>query len=157
MAETLQSHLSHPVLSFYRAQHLGQSWLISLTTVLDSCALLIAGGDGLPREQARLTYRVGLRLLRDLTNALGILVDPRCRMRLTKDELPDLHAALESSGIISSLGPVAETKLLRLVHRYDVYLFALSAWLVVPLPSWIPLKERCSETEASEGPGASND
>ena len=38
MAEILQSHLSHPVLSFYRAQHLGQSWLVSLTTVLDSCA-----------------------------------------------------------------------------------------------------------------------
>jgi hypothetical protein len=26
MAENLQSHLSHPVLSFYRAQHWGQSW-----------------------------------------------------------------------------------------------------------------------------------
>ena len=27
MAEILQTHLSHPVLSFYRAQHWGQSWL----------------------------------------------------------------------------------------------------------------------------------
>ena len=77
MAETLQSHLSHPVLSFYRAQHWGQSWLVSLTTVLDSCALLIVGGEGLPAAQARLTYRMGLRLLKDLTDALGIAVDPR--------------------------------------------------------------------------------
>jgi hypothetical protein len=28
MATTLQSHLSHPVLSFYRGQHWGQSWLV---------------------------------------------------------------------------------------------------------------------------------
>ena len=70
MAEILQSHLSHPVLSFYRAQHWGQSWLVSLTTVLDACALLIAGGDGLLAAQARITYRMGVRLLKDLTDAL---------------------------------------------------------------------------------------
>ena len=40
MAEIYQSHLSHPVLSFYRAQRWGQSWLVSLATVLDSCAPL---------------------------------------------------------------------------------------------------------------------
>jgi hypothetical protein len=62
MAEILQSHLSHPVLSFYRALHWGQSWLVSLTTVLDVCALLIAGGEGLLEAQARITYRMGLRL-----------------------------------------------------------------------------------------------
>ena len=82
MAEILQSHLSHPVLSFYRALHWGQSWLVSLTTVLDVCALLIAGGDGLLTAQARVTYRMGLRLLKDLTDALNLKVDPRCRMRL---------------------------------------------------------------------------
>ena len=55
MAETLQSHLSHPVLAFYRAHRWGQSWLVSLTTLLDSSALLIASGDGLLAAQARLT------------------------------------------------------------------------------------------------------
>ena len=70
MADILQSHLSHPVLCFYRAQHFGGSWLISLTILLDTCALLIVGGDGLAREQARLTYRLGLLLLADLTSAL---------------------------------------------------------------------------------------
>ena len=50
MAEILQSHLSHPVLSFYRAQHWGRSWLVSLTTLLDSCAMLIVGWRGTPRR-----------------------------------------------------------------------------------------------------------
>ena len=31
MAEILQSHLSHPVLTFYRPHHWGHSWLVALT------------------------------------------------------------------------------------------------------------------------------
>ncbi|HKI38739.1 MAG TPA: potassium channel family protein, partial [Gemmataceae bacterium] len=45
-AELLESHLSYPVLSFYRSQHDNQSWVAALTAILDTSALLIAGGDG---------------------------------------------------------------------------------------------------------------
>jgi len=153
MAETLQSHLSHPVLSFYRAQHWGQSWLISVTTVLDSCALLIVGGAGLPAEQARLTYRMGLNLLEDLTEALGLTVDSRCRIRLAEADLPALIAATEAAGLTLTLGQGATAELLRLVRRYDVYLVALSTWLVVPLPSWTPSPDERDETEAAKQQG----
>jgi hypothetical protein len=157
MAEILQSHLSHPVLSFYRAQHLGQSWLVSLTTVLDSCALLIAGGGGLPAVQARPTYLMGIRLLEDLTHALGIAVDPRCRPRLSEDDLPALIAASEGAGLGLTLGPGENSELLRLVRRYDVYLLALSEWLVIPLPSWIPPKAAGQEPDVPPEPGRWDD
>jgi hypothetical protein len=137
MAETLQSHLSHPVLAFYRAHHWGQSWLVSVTALLDLSALLVAGSDGLHAAQARITYRMGLRLLQDLTDALNIRVDPECRLRLTDDDLDTLHAVLKASRLALTLGPEASNKLLRLVRRYDVYLLALSEWLVIPLPAWI--------------------
>src|SRR5262249_55504278 len=39
-AELLESHLTYPVLSFYRSQHDNQSWLAALTAILDTCALL---------------------------------------------------------------------------------------------------------------------
>jgi hypothetical protein len=126
------------VLSFYLAQHSGQSWLVSLTTVLDTCALLIAGGDGLLEAQARVTYRMGIRLLKDLTDALSLSVEPQCCVRLTKAELPVLVAAVKASDIPLHLGPSAAIQLLRLVRRYDTYLVALSECLVIPLPSWIP-------------------
>src|SRR5262249_12251993 len=42
-AELLESHLSFPVLSYYRSQHDNQSWLAAVTTILDTCALLIVG------------------------------------------------------------------------------------------------------------------
>jgi hypothetical protein len=146
MAETLQTHLSHPALSFYRAQHLGQSWLVSVATILDSCALLIVGGEGLLAAQARLTYHMGVRLLEDLMEALGIPVDPRCQVRLTEDDLPALVEATKASGLALSLGPETAGELLRLVRHYDVPLVTLAAWLVIPLPSWISRTEPVRET-----------
>ncbi len=41
-AEVLESHLSFPVLSYYRSQHDNQSWLAALIASLDACALIIA-------------------------------------------------------------------------------------------------------------------
>ena len=35
-AEVLESHVSFPVLSYYRSQHDNQSWLVALTAVLDT-------------------------------------------------------------------------------------------------------------------------
>jgi hypothetical protein len=157
MAETLQSHLSHPVLSFYRAQHLGQSWLASLATALDSCALLIAGGDGLSAAQARLTYGIGVRLLEDLTEVLGVTADPRCRVRLAEADLPALFAAAEASGLGLTLGPGRAPELLRLVRRYDALLVALAAWLVVTLPPWVTPAEPVPEAGTAVGPDGLDD
>lgn len=138
MAAILQTHLSHPVLSFYRAQQWGHSWLVSVTITLDTCALLMVVGDGMAAEQARLTYRLGLRLLDAMTGALGLSVDAGRRGRLTEAELPSLVSAMEASAIPWALATREAEQLVRLVHRYDVYLVPLSEWLVIPLPDWVP-------------------
>ena len=52
--------------------------------------------------------------------------------------MPALDAGLKAAGLTFNLEPVATGERLRLVHRYDVYLVALSDWLVIPLPSWVP-------------------
>src|SRR4051794_29957597 len=52
-AELLESHLSFPVLSYYRSQHDNQSWLAALTTILDTCALIIAGVQDIDPYQAQ--------------------------------------------------------------------------------------------------------
>lgn len=150
MAEVHQTHLSHPVLSFYRAQHWGQAWLVSLTIVLDSCALLIVSGDGIAAEQARLTYRMGVHLLKDLTDALGLAADPEGRGRLTEAELPALRAAMEASAIPWTVGPRQAAQLLRLTRRYEVYLMPLSEWLVIPLPGWTPTADAGAEDSDGE-------
>jgi hypothetical protein len=154
MSDIHQTHLAHPVLSFYRAQHWGQSWLISLTIVLDSCALLIAGYDGLVAEQARLTYRMGLHLLKDLTDALALKIDLKGRGRLTESDLPALIAAVEAAAIPLSTGPRESAQLLRLARRYEAYLVPLSEWLVIPLPDWDPAADEELEEDTSQAEGS---
>ena len=51
--------------------------------------------------------------------------------------LPAVLAALEASAVPWRLGPRQSVQLLRLVRRYDS-LVPLAAWLVIPLPGWVP-------------------
>ena len=58
-AEILESHLSYPILMYYRSQHERQSWLAGLTVILDTTALILVGvvlSDGV-------TFVIGALLL----------------------------------------------------------------------------------------------
>ena len=138
------------MLSFYRAQRVNQSWLVSLTIVLDGSALLIAGGEGLPAAQARITYRIGLRLVQDLCDALGLKVLPVQKARLIEADLPSVIATLERSALGLNLPATASAALIRLVLRYDVYLQTLSSWLVIRLPNWAPARDESQDTLAGD-------
>src|SRR5438128_680715 len=55
-AELLESHVSFPVLSYFRSQHDNQSWVAALTTILDVCSLVVARIEDRPVPTARLTF-----------------------------------------------------------------------------------------------------
>src|SRR5262249_4912734 len=65
-AELLESHLSFPVLSFYRSQHDNQSWLSTLSTILDTCSVLLVGVKGAGAYQAQLTFAMARHAAVDL-------------------------------------------------------------------------------------------
>src|SRR6267154_4725023 len=86
-AEVLESHLSYPVLSFYRSQHSNQSWLGALTVVLDATALVMAGIDGVNNEQARRTFKIARHAVVDLAQVVNAHYDPSAPDRLTPQDL----------------------------------------------------------------------
>src|SRR5262245_45889785 len=65
-ADLMESHLSYPVLCFYRSQHDNQSWLTALTAILDASALAMVGIDGASRRQALLTFAMARHAVVDL-------------------------------------------------------------------------------------------
>ena len=65
-AELLESHVSFPVLSYFRSQHDNQSWVAALTTILDACALIVARIDERPVTAARLTFAMARHAVVDL-------------------------------------------------------------------------------------------
>jgi hypothetical protein len=137
-AELSQSHIAHSVLNYYRSQHLDQSWLISLTMLLDSCALLLVSRSGVPSYQARTTFRMAVRAAADLARILGVTPDRTASERLPPGDFPRLCAALESSGLILPTETDVEARLNTLRGLYEPAVLALAAWLLVPLPGWIP-------------------
>jgi hypothetical protein len=150
MGEMLQSQMPHLMLAFYRARRFGHSWHVSPTNTLDTCALLIVGGDGLPREQARLTYRIGLRLLTNLAQALGITVTAPARPQLTEVALPSIRASLTNAVITLDLGPAAGTELVYLSERCDFYVQALGSWLTISMPLCVSPLGSLKESRAWE-------
>lgn len=49
-ADMLESHVSYPVVAYFRSQHSNESWLAALAAILDASALLIAGVSGFHPE-----------------------------------------------------------------------------------------------------------
>src|SRR5713226_8721634 len=120
-AEVLESHLSYPVLSFFRSQHNNQSWLGALTTILDATSLVISGVDQIRPEQARITFAMARHAVVDLSQVVHARYDPRHPDRLPAPELARLRQSLETRGIRLREGPEAEQKLAYLRTLYEPY------------------------------------
>jgi hypothetical protein len=135
-AELLESHLSYPVLGFFRSQHTNQSWLAALTAVLDTCAVVIAGVDGGPTRQAQLTFAMARHAVVDLAQIFMTAPRALAPDRLPPSSLIRLREVLAEAGVIMQEGITAEQKLHELRRMYESYVHSLSAYLCMPLPPW---------------------
>jgi hypothetical protein len=135
-AELLESHLSYPVLAYYRSQHSNQSWLAALTTILDVSALVMVGVDGVPEYQARLTFAMARHAVVDIAHVFNTSPHEPHLDRLPPNELGRLRDILASHGISTQSGKTADDKLRALRRMYEPYVHALSTYLLMPLPGW---------------------
>lgn len=65
-ASTLHSHLSYPVLSYYRSLDAQNDWLAALEAVLDAATLVMAATDDKACGAATLMHRTGSRTAKQL-------------------------------------------------------------------------------------------
>jgi hypothetical protein len=136
-AEVLESHLSYPVLSFYRSQHSNQSWLGALTVILDATALVIAGIDGVSSEQARWTFKMARHAVVDLAQVVNAHYDPSSPDRLSDEDLAQIRVQLAEKGLRLGDSAQMEEKLHELRMKYEPYVIGIARNLYIPLPSWI--------------------
>ncbi len=137
-AELLESHLSYPVLTYYRSQHERQSWLASLTTVLDTCALFIVGFEGISAPTVRATFAIARHAAVDLAQVYGTPpLDPKLS-RLSPAEFARLRAALAEVGLTLQHEEDAEQRLYNLRRSYEPFVNAIADHLLLSLPPWIP-------------------
>ncbi len=136
-AELLESQLSYPVLAFFRSQHTNQSWLSALTTILDTCALVLVGLDDIPPQKtARRTFAMARHAVVDLSQVFGTTPHNPKTDRLAQPECVRLYQELEQVGLPPH-GNSAE-RLVELRRMYEPYANALADKFLMPLPPWIP-------------------
>jgi len=81
---------------------------------------------------------MAVRVAVDLARILGAPPDCASSERLPPCDLPRLRTALESSGLVLPAETEAEAGFKKLRGCYEPSVLALSTWLLVPLPEWIP-------------------
>ena len=137
-AELLESHVSFPLLSYFRSQHDHQSWLAALTTILDVSALAISRIDDAPQATARLTFAMARHAVADIHAIFRLSPVSPAVDRLPRPEAEHLEAVLAASGIRLRTDDASMANFNALRARYEPLVHSLSNFLLMPLPEWIP-------------------
>jgi hypothetical protein len=140
-ADILESHVSYPVVCYFRSQHNNQSWLSALCAVLDASALLITTVETQCAWQARLTFAICRHTVVDLAqlfNATPLTGDGN---RLPLEDCERMRGVLSQAGFKLNQSPDAGKKLTELRQMYEPYLRGLSQYFSMDLPPLILSKE----------------
>jgi len=134
-SELLESHLSYPVLAYFRSQHENQSWLAALTAILDACALSMTGIEGSCRRQAERTFAMTRHAVVDL----AIIFDTPPRDpetdRLSQTDLEEIRTILAAAGV--KLGKGAGDMLAELRGMYEPFVHSLSRHMRLGIPPFM--------------------
>jgi hypothetical protein len=136
-SELLVSHLSYPMLSYYRSQRDNQSWLAGLAAVMDSCALIMVGIKDVRPFEARMTFAMARLTVLEMSRVFE--TKPAMSLdRLSRMDFEKLAACLSEAGLAWSNPEDAERRLASFRASYEPLLEVLSTYLLLPLPSWLP-------------------
>lgn len=141
-AELMETHLSYPVLAYFRSQHINQNWLSALTTIMDACTLAMAAtGEGVVLS-AEMTYRLGRHALVDLAyvfRAAPLAPEPD---RLDREEQRSLLDGLRAADLPVDDEQTVHERLSELRASYEPYANALARRLALELPAWVAPGDR---------------
>ncbi len=161
-AELLESHISYPLLCYFRSQHTNQSWIGALTSVLDTSALLISGVQGHEARQAQLTFAMARHAVVDLAQIFSLAPVNDAPDRLPPARYEQLYQLLCASGIKVCRDGQSFQRLREMRVLYEGYTEALSNHLRMPLPpwfadhphkdNWLAVAKLRAQTEAANAP-----
>ena len=164
----LETHISYPILCYYRSQHDNQSWLAALTSILDTCSLILATLDSRETRQAQLTFAIGRHVLVDLVHVFRLEDAERTLReapltRLPEEELRRMCEELRATGF-ASCAKLREGDNLRrlegLRRLYEPSACALAEYLRLSVPHWVapaparPKQDTWAAFRALKLPGA---
>jgi hypothetical protein len=134
IAEVLDTHVSYPLLGYFRSSHDNVSWISSLGAVLDAASLVITTIKDVPRGHAKITHRVGTHLVEDITNIFGLKGDGSA---VDRDQFAVVYAKLGKAGYALEPEDEAWHAFERERASYAGRLLALANYWATPAPVWV--------------------
>ena len=148
-ADLLESHLSYPVLAYFRSQHENQSWIGALTVILDVSAFVIVSLEGPCERQARLTFAITRHAIVDLAQIFNCPPHEPKEDRFSPAELYNLRSTLVAAGLALREGSDAYRNLSKLRRMYEPYVYSLSKYLCINVPPWTLKSSRSDNWQTS--------
>jgi len=155
-AEVLDTHVSYPLLGYFRSSHDNVSWVSSLGAVLDAAALVMTTIKGVPTGHAKITHRVGTHLVEDIANIQGLKGEGSA---VERAEFDVVYAKLGKVGYELEPEDDAWRAFERERASYAGRLLALADYWATPAPVWVSRPSmgeslahiRPSETPSDDG------
>ncbi len=150
-AELLESHVSYPIVGYFRSQHDHQSWLGAVTAMLDFSALVLAcERDNRLRRPAELAFAMSRHAVVDLMQTFKLeLHDPEPE-RLGVADRARLEPMLAAAGMSSLADGAAWARLTELRAIYEPYTAALGLFFLIDLPPWLIDKRQADNWQTSD-------
>jgi hypothetical protein len=139
-AELMETHLSYPILGYYRSQHVNQNWLAALTAMVDVAAFVAAVEADGESEAAEITFAIGRHALADL--ALQYRVRYVEVERLSEADFDRLYVAVEDAASRPVGRNEAYRRLTELRRAYEPKAQGLANWLALDLPPWLRAEDK---------------
>jgi hypothetical protein len=134
-ADVLESHLSYPLLAFFRSPHDNTSWVTSLGAVLDAATLVLACfPEEKPHGPATLLHTTGVHAVEDIWRYFS---QPERESLIGRDEFQEVRDDLAASGIALRPADEAWERFRELRGAYGGRLDAMAVMLAATPSQWI--------------------
>jgi ion channel len=135
-ADVLETHLSYPLLAFFRSPHDNTSWVTALGSVLDAATLTITvvGDDAEEHQHAKLLFGTGVHAVEDLFYYFRLEERPSA---IQPDEFDSVLEDLREAGVPLLPAHDCYERFMTKRARYAGRLDALAVLLAAPPTQWI--------------------
>lgn len=134
-ADVLESHLSYPLLLFFRSSHDNEAWPNSFGAVMDAATLVLSTVEGGPVGPAHLMFKVGDHFVADMRQYLGY--PDEATSGVERHEFVEAARRLERAGYRLRDLDRAWEEFSGLRGHYGPWLNRLARALAVPPAPWI--------------------
>jgi hypothetical protein len=133
--DVIESHLSYPLLFYFRSSHDNEAWPNSFGAVMDAATLVLTTVDGGPVGHARLMHKVGAHFVADMRDHFRY--EGEAVAGVEREEFDEACLRLEHAGYQLHNVDRAWQEFSALRSKYGGWLNQVTKGLGVPPAPWI--------------------